>query len=84
MIANGESEDSKMALKMTQCYINEMIPRLEAWGKEVIAGTLEGDAAGKAYSGIRLCCNFEPMNTYGPKREIADAVYAGKKYFLDR
>jgi len=84
MIANGESEETKLALKMTQCYINEMIPRLEAWGKEVIAATLEGEAAGKAYSGIRLCCNFEPMNTYGPKREIADAVYAGKKYFLDR
>jgi len=84
MIANGESEETKLALKMTQCYINEMIPRLEAWGKEVIAATLEGDAAGKAFSGIRLCCNFEPMNIYGPKREIADAVYAGKKYFLDR
>lgn len=84
MIANGESEETKLALKMTQCYISEMIPRLEAWGKEVIAATLEGDAAGKAYSGIRLCCNFEPMNIYGPKREIADAVYAGKKYFLDR
>ena len=84
MIANGESEETKLALKMTQCYIHEMIPRLEAWGKEVIAATLEGDAAGKAYSGIRLCCNFEPMNIYGPKREIADAVYAGKKYFLDR
>jgi len=84
MIANGESEETKLALKMTQCYINEMIPRLEAWGKEVIAATLEGDAAGKAYSGIRLCCNFVPMNTYGPKREIADAVYVGKKYFLDR
>ncbi len=84
MIANGESEETKLALMMTQCYINEMIPRLEAWGKEVIAATLEGDAAGKAYSGIRLCCNFVPMNTYGPKREIADAVYVGKKYFLDR
>ncbi len=84
MTANGESEGSKMALKMTQCYINEMIPRLEAWGKEIIAATLEGEAASKAYSGIRLCCNFEPMNTYGPKRDIADAVYAGKKYFLDR
>ncbi len=84
MMANGESEASKMALKMTQCYIYEMIPRLEAWGKEIIAATLEGEAASKAYSGIRLCCNFEPADIYGPKREIADAVYAGKKYFLDR
>jgi hypothetical protein len=69
---------------MTQCFINDMIPKMEAWAKEVIAGSLDDEAAGKAYSGIRLCTNFVPMNTFAPKREIADAVYAGKKYFLDR
>jgi alkylation response protein AidB-like acyl-CoA dehydrogenase len=84
MMAQGDNEESQMALLMTQCFINDMIPKLEAWAKEVIAGTLEGDAAGKAYSGIRLCTNFEPMDTFGPKRKIADMVYECKKYFLDR
>lgn len=84
MLAQGDSEESQMALLMTQCFINDMIPKLEAWAKEVIAGTLEGDAAGKAYSGIRLCTNFEPMDTFVPKRKIADMVYECKKYFLDR
>ncbi len=84
MLAEGESEESKMALKMTQCFISDMIPKMETWAREVIAGTLEGEAASKAYSGIRLCTNYEPMNTYVPKREIADMVYECKKYFLDR
>ncbi len=84
MMAQGENEDSKLAMTMTQCFINEMIPKMEAWAKEVIAGTLEGEEASKAYSGIRLLTRFEPMNTYAPKREIADAVYEYKKYFLDR
>ncbi len=84
MLVQGESENSIMAMKMTQCCINDMIPKMEAWAREVIAGTLEGEAASKAYSGLRLLTRFEPINTFIPKREIADEVYAYKKYFLDR
>jgi len=84
MLAQEENEESKLALSMTQCFINDMIPKMETWAKEVIAGTLEGEDAAKAYSGIRLLSAFEPMNTFAPKREIADTVYACKKYFLDR
>ncbi|MGM0689323.1 MAG: acyl-CoA dehydrogenase family protein [Bacillota bacterium] len=84
MLAQGESEETKLAMSMTQCFINEMIPKMEAWAKEVIAGTLEGEAASKAYSGIRILSRFEPINTYAPKRKIADTVYECKKYFLDR
>ncbi len=84
LMAAGESEEAKMAMTMTRCFIYDMIPRMEAWAKEVIAGTLEGDAADKAYSGLRLLAQYKPINTYVPKREIADAVYECKKYPLDR
>ncbi len=84
MMAAGDSEDAQRAMTMTRCALYDMIPKMESWAREVIAGTLEGDAAGKAYSGIRLCTAYEPINTYVLKREIADAVYECKKYFLDR
>lgn len=84
MVAAGENEESELAMLMTKCFIHEMIPKMEAWAKEVIVGTLEGDAAGKAYAGIKLLTRYEPMNIFAPKRDIADAVYQGKKYFLDR
>lgn len=84
MLAAGESEEARLAMSMTRCYINEMVPRMENWAREVIAATLEGDAAGKAYAGIRLLTRYEPINTFAPKREIADALYSAKKYFLDR
>ncbi len=84
MIEKGENEESRLAMSMTSCFIHEMVPKMETWAKEVIAGTLEGEEAGKAYSGIRLLTRFEPINTFAPKREIAAAVYDSKKYFLDR
>jgi len=57
---------------------------MENWAREIIAGTLEGEEASKAYSGIDRLTKYEPVNTYAPKRKIGEAVYASKKYFLDR
>ncbi len=84
MMAKGDSEESGLAMDMTSCFIHEMVPKMENWAREIIVGTLEGEEASKAYSGIRLLTNYEPINTYAPKRKIAEAVYASKKYFLDR
>ncbi len=84
MLARGESEESQLAMDMTSCFIHEMVPKMENWAREIIAGTLEGDEASKAYSGINRLTIFEPINTYAPKRKIGEAVYASKKYFLDR
>ncbi len=82
--AAGESEESQLAMDMTTCFIHEMVPKMENWAKEVIAGTLEGEEASKAYNGIGRLTGYEPINTYAPKRKIGEAVYASKKYFLDR
>jgi len=71
-------------MNMTRCFFNEMVPKMDTWAKEIIAATLKDEAAAKANSGIRLLTRFNPINTYGMKREIADAVYVDKKYFLDR
>lgn len=84
MLANGEDEKAKLAMTMTRCAINDMVPKMETWAKEVIAATFEGEAAVKALSGVRLTTQFTPINTFTLKRDIADAVYECKKYFLDR
>ncbi len=84
MLEADDNEESRLAMSMVRCFINEMVPKMQTWAKEVVTGTLEGEAASKAYSGINRCTIHEPINTYSLKREIADAVYNVKKYFLDR
>lgn len=81
--AKGEVE-ARLPLIMTQCLVNDMIPKMDAWASEVIAGTLEGETLAKTFSGLKMLTRYTPINTYVLKREIADACYAGKKYFLDR
>lgn len=83
LAAKGDAA-AKYPLMMTQCLVNDMIPKMGAWASEVIAGTLEGEAAARVFNGMAMLTAYTPINTYGMKREIADACYAGKKYFLDR
>ena len=59
-----------------------MCIRDRMWAREIIAGSLDGEAAGKALAGARLLSRYQPINTYAPKREIAAAVYENKGYFL--
>jgi len=81
--AKGEDE-ARLPLAMTQVLVNDMVPKLEAWAKEVLAGTLEGDTLAKTLNGMGTLTSVQPINTYALRREIADAVYEEKKYFLDR
>ncbi len=83
LAARGEAE-ARLPMMMAQCLANDMIPKMDAWAGEIIAGTLAGEAAAKVFGGLKLLTRYTPINTYTLKREIADACYAGKKYFLER
>ncbi|MFO8191405.1 MAG: acyl-CoA dehydrogenase family protein [Bacillota bacterium] len=84
MAASGENDEARLAMNMTKCFFNEMVPKMDTWAKEIVAWTLKDEAAAKANSAIRLLTRFNLISTYAMKREIADAVYTDKKYFLDK
>ncbi len=84
IVASMSEDEAKLPLAMTRVLISDMVPKLEAWAKEVLAGTLDGEALAKTLSGMAILTNPQPINTYELRREIADAVYEAKGYFLDR
>ncbi len=84
IIASQGMEAARLPLIMTQVLVNDMVPKLETWAKEILAGTLEDDTLAKTLNGLSILTNIRPINTYALRREIADAVYEGKRYFLER
>ncbi len=84
IVADKGEEGARLPLIMTQILVNDMVPKLESWAKEILAGTLEGDTLAKTLNGMSILTNSRPINTYVLRREIADAIYEGKRYFLDR
>jgi alkylation response protein AidB-like acyl-CoA dehydrogenase len=69
-----------LAVKMTECFVSEMVPKMEQWAKEVLTHMEEGDTRRTLLSALRKLTRFEPVNLFLHKRAIADAVYDGKKY----
>ncbi|MBS3885899.1 MAG: acyl-CoA dehydrogenase family protein [Dethiobacter sp.] len=82
-IAAAKGEDAAaLAIKMTVCYVNELVPKFEAWAKEVVAAMEEGDARRTLFSILRKLTRYEQENVFALKREIADAVFKVNKYVV--
>jgi len=77
--AKGEAT-AALAIKMTVCYVNEVVPKFEAWAKEVVAAMEEGDTRRTLFSILRKLTRYEQENVFALKREIADAVFKVNKY----
>lgn len=77
--AKGEAA-AALAVKMTVCYVNELVPKFDTWAKEVIAAMEEGDTKRTLFSILRKLTRYEQENVFALKREIADAVYKTNKY----
>lgn len=84
ILALKGEEEAKYPIMITQCLVNDMVPKLDAWATEVLVGTLEGEALEKTLKGLKMLTSYKPINTYVLKRQIADAAYEVKGYFLDR
>lgn len=79
MVASGE-EVAKLSIAMTECYVTELMPRMEVWGKEVFTYMEEGDTRRTLFSILRKLSRFEGVDLYTRKHAIAKAIYAEKRY----
>ncbi len=73
---------AELAIKITECFVAEAVPKFDLWGKEVLAAMEEGDTRRTMLSALRKLTRFEPLNLYERKRYIANEMYEAKKYFV--
>ncbi|MCW3490422.1 acyl-CoA dehydrogenase family protein [Dethiobacter alkaliphilus] len=78
--AKQGEEAAALAVKMTSCYVSDLVPKFDAWAKEVIAAMEEGDTKRTLFSVLRKLTRYEQDNVFQLKRDIADAVYKSNKY----
>jgi len=61
-------------------YINDTIPKIVHWAKQIHVFVEEGDALGVQLSLIDKLATYQPINTIELRRLIADKVIKGKRY----
>ncbi len=82
IVQKKDEAAAELAIKMTECFVAEAVPKFDLWGKEVLAAMEEGDTRRTMLSALRKLTRFEPINLYERKRYIANEMYESKKYFV--
>jgi alkylation response protein AidB-like acyl-CoA dehydrogenase len=84
IMKNQGEEAARLPIMMVECAVSDMVPKMNGWAREIFAGFIEGERLGKILGLVSMLCDVEPINTYSRRRQIANAVYEVKGYFLDR
>lgn len=75
MEAKGE-EAAKYYIAIVQAYMDEALPKLEAWAKSALAHVETGEALSTQLSALKRFTRWEPVDAISIKRMIADRAIA--------
>ncbi|MCP4575178.1 MAG: acyl-CoA dehydrogenase [Deltaproteobacteria bacterium] len=67
-------EKAKYQIDAVKVYVDEAIPKIESWAKQVIAYVEEGDMLRTQMAGIKKLARYQPIDAVSLKREIADRI----------
>ena len=67
-------EKAKYHIAAVKSYVDDIIPQIEAWAKQVIAYVEEGDMLRTQLAGIKKMARYQPIDGVSLKRAIADRI----------
>ena len=80
MISRGGEEKAKYQISAVKVYVDETIPRIETWAKEVLAHVEEGDMLRTQLAGVKKLARYQPIDAVNLRREIADRIIDVESY----
>ena len=67
-------EKAKYQIDAVKVYVDDTIPKIESWAKQVIAYVEEGDMLRTQMAGIKKLARYQPIDAVSLKREIANRI----------
>jgi alkylation response protein AidB-like acyl-CoA dehydrogenase len=80
MISREGEEKAKHQISAMKVYVDETIPRIETWAKEVLAHVEEGDMLRTQLAGVKKLARYQPIDAVNLRREIADRIIDLESY----
>ncbi len=80
VIADQGEDKASYHIAAVQVYVDEQIPKIEAWAKQVIAFVEDGDMQRTQIMGVRKLARYQQIDTITLTRKIADRVIKLEKY----
>ena len=82
LIAKKGEKKAEYHTAAVQVYINDTLPKMIHWSKQVLTFVEEGDALADLLAAIDSLAAYQPVNTVPLRRKIAEKVIKGKKYIF--
>ena len=74
IIDNKGEEKAEYQIAAVKSYVDDIIPQIETWAKQVIAYVEEGDMLRTQLAGIKKLARYQPIDGISLKRAIADRI----------
>jgi alkylation response protein AidB-like acyl-CoA dehydrogenase len=80
IISKDGEEKAKYQIAAVKVYVDEMIPRIESWAKQIVSYVEEGDMLRTQLAGVKKLARYQPIDSVTLKREIADRIIDLESY----
>ena len=80
MIKKKGDEKAKHQIEAVKVYVDETIPKIETWAKQILAYVEEGDMLRTQLAGVKKLARYQPIDTVTLKRAIADRIIDLESY----
>ena len=74
IIDKDGAEKAKYQIDAVKVYVDETIPKIESWAKQIVAYVEEGDMLRTQLAGVKKLARYQPIDAVTLKREIADRI----------
>ena len=80
IILNDGEDKAEYQIAAVKIYVDEMIPRIESWAKQIVSYVEEGDMLRTQLAGVKKLARYQPVDAVTLKREIADRIIGLESY----
>lgn len=81
-LAENGDQKAGVAADMARVFVNDSVPMIDAWARQALAATVEGDEYRTMLAALRRFSKYTPINTVALRRKIAARVIELERYPL--
>jgi alkylation response protein AidB-like acyl-CoA dehydrogenase len=79
-ISRKGEEKTGYQIAAVKVYVDETIPKIETWAKQILAYMEEGDMLRTQLAGVKKLARYQPIDAVSLKRQIADRIIKLESY----
>jgi len=80
MIDRDGEKKARHQMAAVKVYMDEMVPMIEMWAKQILAYCEEGDMLRTQLAGVKKLARYQPIDAVSLNREIADRIIDLESY----